>query len=995
MGERDWKSTLLLPKTEFPMKGDLPKREPARLKRWVDEGLYERLRKAGAGKPAFLLHDGPPYANGRIHLGHAMNKTLKDLVVRSRTLAGYDAPYLPGWDCHGLPIELNMLKELGKREAGVSDVALRRACRAFAEKWIANQRADFLRLGILGSWDRPYETMDFAYQAEIARAFGVFVSKGLVTFGFKPVLWCVTCGTALAEAEVEYADKTDPSIYVAFPIDLESAKTVWPSAGVAGRPSRVYAVIWTTTPWTLPANRAIALGPDIPYVLVHRTAPGSDPDEWFLIAEPLVPAVVQALGWPATSVAPDVSSRRPGSALAGRLRYRRPFDLDGTSFGFLLGDHVSTTDGTGLVHTAPGHGREDYDVVRRSGFSVDDPALCPVDEAGRYDLHAPEDLRGKRVVSARSADEDANRAVLEALAEGDPSGARLLGRSDVSHSYPHCWRCKRPVVFRATHQWFIDLGALKETALAEIRDRVAWIPAYGENRIGAMVENRLEWTISRQRRWGSPLTFLKCRACAERGVISHFPRASGELTGEEDRSRREFFERVYTVFREHGADAWYDDAFPPSFFLSASSSCSLCGGTSFEKLKDILDVWFDSGVSHAAVLRSGAYADRTPDPEAAHAPVIYLEGHDQHRGWFQSSLLTSIALYGKAPYDVVVTHGFVVDGQGRKMSKSLGNVVAPQDVIARHGADVLRLWVASLDYTNDDPLDEEILARTAEAYRKLRNTARFLLGNLFDFDPERDAVPDGRLEPLERYVLDRGARLVEEARSAYERYEFHTVVRRLLDLATTDLSAFWCDVRKDAFYVLAPADPVRRSAQTAAWRLVEAIATVLSPVCPFTAEEIWESIPGRASDPAALFLRSWNDVRLPALSSAERTDWEGLLALRASFLALLEPLRREGQVGTASQALVRIDAGPELAAAVGRLGLAAGALADVFGTPEVTLGPCPESAFRVDVFGGTSLDVSPAPGVKCPRCWQTRRDTGPEGLCRRCRGVVGGAMAPA
>jgi isoleucyl-tRNA synthetase len=986
MGERDWKSTRLLPRTSFPMKGDLPKREPERLRRWVEGRLYERVRAARAGAPVCLLHDGPPYANGKIHLGHSMNKTLKDLVIRSRTLAGYDAPYLPGWDCHGLPIELNMLKELGHRKAGFSDVELRLACREFAEKWIANQRSDFLRLGILGSWERPYKTMDFAYQAEIARAFGVFVSKGLVTFGFKPVLWCVNCGTALAEAEVEYADKSDPSIYVAMPIVVDGiARGHWEF--LQSDVDKVHALIWTTTPWTLPANRALTLGPNIEYILLRRE---SEPAVSYLLAEALVPTVTAALGWTDAVVLPH--SKKNGLTLADRqhsLRYLRPFaENPSENLGFLVGDFVSTTDGTGLVHTAPGHGREDYDVVRRSGFSVDDPALCPVDETGRYDLHAPEDLRGKRVVSARSADEDANRAVLDALAEGDPSGVRLLGRSDVTHSYPHCWRCKKPVVFRATHQWFIDLGALKERALAEIRGRVRWIPAFGENRIGAMVENRLEWTISRQRRWGSPIPFLKCRTCAAKGAASHFPAIAPDVSQEERNAREEFFERVWKTFREHGADAWYDDAFPPSFFLGSSSSCSRCGGRDFEKLTEILDVWFDSGVSHAAVLRSGAYADRTPEPVAAKAEVIYLEGHDQHRGWFQSSLLTGIALHGRAPFDVVVTHGFVVDGQGRKMSKSLGNVVAPQDVIARHGADVLRLWVASLDYTNDDPLDEEILARTAEAYRKLRNTARFLLGNLFDFDPARNAVDDERLEPLERYILDRGARLVEEVASAYERYEFHAVARRLLDFATVDLSAFWCDVRKDAFYVLAADDPVRRSAQTAAFRLAETIALLFSPICPFTSEEIWEHLPGHETDPSALFLKTLSDVKLPRVSSNEREAWSRLLALRANVTARLEPLRRDGTIGSAAQAAVEIGSSAALEADLSALSLADEKLAELFAVPQLVRGAAVTGPGTGDLYDDLPLDVRPADGAKCPRCWQVRRDVGAEGLCARCRAVV-------
>ncbi|HQR68105.1 MAG TPA: isoleucine--tRNA ligase, partial [Thermoanaerobaculia bacterium] len=884
------------------MKGDLPKREPPRLKRWDEAGLYGRIRKARAGAPLFLLHDGPPYANGNIHMGTSMNKILKDLVVRSKSLAGFDAPYVPGWDCHGLPIELKVDREIGPKKRQMTDVAVRQACRAYAAKWVDVQRADFKRLGVLGAWESPYRTMDFSYQSEIARSFGAFVERGLVRFGFKAVLWCVHDRTALAEAEIEYEDKTDWSIYVAMPVAVDDvARHHWEFL----RPAvdRLYALIWTTTPWTLPANRAIALGPEIEYVLLRRT---SEPGAAYLVAEALAGPVKTALGWTDAEVLPR--SKRLGAALADParpLRYVRPFSTDpGDNFGFLAGEHVSTSDGTGLVHTAPGHGRDDYEVVKRSGFKVDDPALCPVDEGGYFDVHAPEALRGRRVVSAKIPSDDASRAVLDLLEEGDPSGVRLLAASKAPHSYPHCWRCKNPVIFRATHQWFIDLAALRDAALAEIRGRVTWIPSYSENRIGAMVDNRLEWAISRQRLWGSPITFLRCTACAETGVLSHFPSLSDSPGPEERRQRTEFFETVRRTFREHGADAWYDDRFPAGHFLPAGAACPRCGGTSFEKLKDILDVWFDSGVSHAAVLRSGDYGLADPYAADPPVPVMYLEGHDQHRGWFQSSLLTSVALTGRAPYDTVLTHGFVVAGDGRKMSKSLGNTIEPQDLLKTDGADVIRLWVASLDYTNDDPLSKEILARTSEAYRKIRNTAKFLLGNLFDFDPGRDAVPDGRLQPLDRWVLDAASRFAADAREAYARYEFHMVVRRLLDLVTTELSALWCDVRKDAFYVAAPADPVRRSAQTAAWRLVETIATALSPVCPFTAEEIWEATPGRASDPAALFLRTWDDVRLPELPPAEREAWGRLLGLRADVVARLEPLRREGRVGSAPQAAV-------------------------------------------------------------------------------------------
>ena len=974
------------------MRADLPKREPARVARWQDEDLYGRIRAARKGSPAFLFHDGPPYANGKVHIGTAMNKILKDLVVRSRTLAGFDAPYVPGWDCHGLPIERNVDKELGSKKRVMSDVAIRLACRAYAEKWIDEQRTDFKRLGILGSWDKPYRTMDFSYQSEIARAFGAFVDKGLVSFGFKTVLWCVHDRTALAEAEIEYEDRTDPSIYVAMPLERDSSKGVWGAALEAAGSSRVYAVIWTTTPWTLPANRAISLGASIEYILLRKEEGARDA---YLVAEALVPQVKAALGW--TSAVPLPHSKKSGREIANsplRLRYARPFASDPLdNFGFLLGEHVSTTDGTGLVHTAPGHGRDDYEVVRRAGLKVDDPALCPVDEGGYFDVNAPEAFRGKRVVTPKSPETDANAAILEALSAGDASGAVLLSKKTLSHSYPHCWRCRNPVIFRATHQWFIDLQEIRDKALAEIHGRVTWVPPFGENRIGAMVENRLEWTISRQRRWGSPITFLRCVDCREKGVVSHFPKVGGNVGDREEREREDFFEKVRETFREHGADAWYDDAFPPSHFLGRSSSssssspspssgaaCYACGGANFEKLKDILDVWFDSGVSHAAVLRSGDYGLPNPYTATPPTPVVYLEGHDQHRGWFQSSLLTSVALTGRAPFDTVITHGFVVDGNGKKMSKSVGNTVVPQDIIKNDGADVLRLFIASADYTDDVRLSKQIFDGTANAYRKIRNTARFLLSNLFDFDPARDAVPDAKLEPLDRWVLDAASRFASEARNAYGRYEFHTVARHLLDFVTTDLSAFWCDVRKDAFYVLAAGDSARRSAQTAALRLVETIALALSPICPFTGEEIWESIPGNAGDPSGLFLRSWNDLRISEVSTNERAAWGTLLALRASFLAQLEPLRRDGKVGSAAQAEAVVGRAAGLDEALRILSLSEEKLAEVLGVASVVRDAAIEGVL-----------ARPAEGAKCPRCWQVRRDVEPreDGLCARCRRVVG------
>jgi isoleucyl-tRNA synthetase len=976
MEARDYKDTLHLPKTAFPMKADLPKREPERLARWIGSGLYEKVleTRRAAGAPRFILHDGPPYANGHIHIGTALNKILKDIVVRSKSHAGFEAPYVPGWDCHGLPIELKVDKELGSKKREMDPVTFRKACREYAQKWVVAQREDFQRLGILGAWQAPYRTMDYAYQATIARSFGEFLAKGLVTFGFKAVLWCVQCKTALAEAEVEYEDRKDASIHVAFPMPVgDSLRALWGDALAAG--SELFAVIWTTTPWTLPANRAVCLGPEIPYVLARRA---SDPSKLYLLAEPLVETTAKALGWADLAAVPG-TTRKGADVEMARPSYRRPFDVDGVSFGFLLGEHVSTDDGTGLVHTAPGHGREDHEVVKRSGFPVDDPALCPVDPAGFYDSHVPEPLRGRRVVAAKSPDLDANRAVLALLEAGDPSGARLLGRSDVVHSYPHCWRCKSPVVFRATHQWFIDLGALRDRALTEIREKVEWVPAFGVNRIGAMVENRLEWTISRQRLWGSPITIL--RPAEPRDDVEYYPSA------DDPAELKLFFDHLVAIFEKHGADAWWDDAsFPADAFVPAASKWK---GVAFEKVKDILDVWFDSGVSHAAVLGTSAYGIASPytDPKAPH--VLYLEGHDQHRGWFQSSLLTSVALRGKAPYDTVVTHGFVVAGDGRKMSKSVGNTVEPDDVISKHGADVLRLWVASTDYTDDIRLNQEILTRTAEAYRKIRNTARFLLSNLFDFDPKANAVEAGKLEPVDRLLVARAADLVADCRKAYDRFEFHGVARRLREFATTDLSALWCDVRKDALFVLGKDDPARRSAQTAAYRIAEALALLLNPICPFTAEEIWEALPGHEG--TSPNLATWDSLVLAPLTEGQHAAWGRLLDVRAAFVAALEPLRRDGVVGTSAQARAEVEKTAALAADLATAGLDEARFAELLIVPEVVFLPAKAEGEP----GPPVVTAHAADGTKCPRCWQVRRDGDDTGLCSRCQRILSAAETAA
>ncbi len=725
MEARDYKDTLHLPKTTFPMKADLPKREPERLARWVESGLYEKVLSARreAGAPRYILHDGPPYANGHIHIGTALNKILKDIVVRSKSHAGFEAPYVPGWDCHGLPIELKVDKELGSKKREMDPVTFRKACREYAQKWVVAQREDFQRLGILGAWNAPYRTMDYGYQATIARSFGEFLAKGLVTFGFKAVLWCVQCKTALAEAEVEYEDRKDASIHVAFPMPVtDSLRALWGEA-LASRlralrrhldddavdPSRRTARS-ASAPRSRTSSRAEPPSPrsstsSPPLSSKRRRRPSAGP------TSPRSPA----------RPARGPTSRWPGPRTGGRsTSTASPSASSSASTSRPTTAPVSSTPppATGARTTRSSSGADSRWTTRPSA-----PSTRPASTTH----HVPEPLRGKRVVAAKSPDLDANRAVLALLEAGDPSGARLLGRTDMVHSYPHCWRCKSPVVFRATHQWFIDLGALRDRALTEIREKVEWVPAFGVNRIGAMVENRLEWTISRQRLWGSPITIL--RPAEPRADVEYYPSA------DDPAELKLFFDHLVAIFEKHGADAWWDDeSFPADAFVPPTSKWK---GVAFEKVKDILDVWFDSGVSHAAVLGTSGYGIASPytDPKSPH--VLYLEGHDQHRGWFQSSLLTAVALYGKAPYDTVVTHGFVVAGDGRKMSKSMGNTVEPDEVISKHGADVLRLWVASTDYTDDIRLNQEILTRTAEAYRKIRNTARFLLSNLFDFDPRR------------------------------------------------------------------------------------------------------------------------------------------------------------------------------------------------------------------------------------------------------------------
>ncbi|MEO8378540.1 MAG: isoleucine--tRNA ligase [Acidobacteriota bacterium] len=910
----DYKKTLNLPQTTFAMKANLPLNEPKRLEKWRGMDLYRLIREKSAGRPKFVLHDGPPYANGRIHIGHALNKTLKDIVVKSHTMLGFDSPYVPGWDCHGLPIEHAVDKELGSKKRDLSPAEFRRVCRQFAAKYLDLQREDFIRLGVFGDWDHPYTTMAFDYEADIASALGGFFESGAVYKGLKPVHWCTYDQSALAEAEVEYRDHTSPSVYVRFRMTDESV-----TALDLPIEKPLYAIIWTTTPWTLPANLAVAVKPDFDYTVVERDG------ENYILASELVVPVAKKFGWS------DFKEGRvfKGSALE-HLRYQHPFiDRQGL---FVLGDYVTLDAGTGLVHTAPGHGADDFATGRRYGLDI----YTPVNHRGEFTQDVPE-WAGLHVFKA-------NPLIVEHLRE---SGALVLGEP-ITHSYPHCWRCKNPIIFRGTEQWFISMDetGLRKRALEAI-DKVKWVPAWGRDRIYGMIENRPDWVISRQRLWGVPITVLYCEQCNE--AIS----------------APELFANVARHFRAEGADAWYER--PASDFYDKPCSC---GSTTFRKETDILDVWFDSGCSHLAVLKRREDLGWPSD--------VYLEGHDQHRGWFHSSLLVGVGLEGSAPFREVVTCGFVLNEAGDKMSKSSGNALSPQDVIKQSGADILRLWVAVSDYTDDMMFGPQILARTSDGYRKIRNTARFLLANLSDFDPAVHGVE--QLEPIDQWIVDRSRRATARVRQAYEDYEYHTVYHRILELCTVDLSSIYLDASKDTMYCEAPDSPQRRSAQTAMYEVLQGIVTSIAPILTFTADEIYEAMPGQRE--ASVHLAELPKAQ-PPLSSDELAAWKRLLQLRDAVLAVLEKARAAKQIGQSLEADItlhgNVSAGIDLAKLF------------IVSHVDVVAGPTPSDADSVEIegFGVVGITWSPARGKKCGRCWQYREDVLTDGdLDARCQQVV-------
>ena len=933
--ENDYKHTLNLPQTDFPMKANLAAREPETLKRWEELDLYGKLRAARTGMPKYILHDGPPYANGDIHIGHAMQKILKDMVVKSRSMSGFDAPYVPGWDCHGLPIEHQVEKKIGKAGDKVNAAMFRKACREYATKQVEGQREDFKRLGVLGDWAQPYLTMDFKFEADILRQLGRVIAGGHVYKSYKPVHWCIDCGSALAEAEVEYEDKTSPAIDVRFPVADEAAlfARLQHVAGHTGH-GPLSVVIWTTTPWTLPANQAVAVHPEMEYVVAQAEGEHA---ERLLLAEPLLKSVMLRYG---------IENYRVIATCAGRalegIHLQHPFYA--REVPMILGEHVTTEAGTGCVHTAPGHGQEDYVAGARYQLAVDNP----VGSDGKF-LPGTELFAGEHVFKA-------NGRVIEVL----KLHGMLVHEEALRHSYPHCWRHKTPIIFRATPQWFIgmDTAGLRAKALAEIR-RVAWVPDWGQARIEGMVANRPDWCISRQRTWGVPIALF-------------LHKETGKLHPETPRLIEEVAKRI----EQKGVDAWFD--------LAASELLGKAADQ-YEKVVDILDVWFDSGVTHSCVLETR--------PELKFPADLYLEGSDQHRGWFQSSLLSAVAIHGTAPYKAVLTHGFTVDAKGMKMSKSKGNTVVPQQVIKTQGADILRLWVAATDYRTEMNISDEILTRIADSYRRLRNTARYLLSNLAGFDPARDLLKPTEMLALDRWALNRARALHQDIVGAYDNYSFHMIYQRLHQFCSVDLGGFYLDVLKDRVYTTRADSRARRSAQTAMYHILEALARWIAPILSFTAEEIWRHMPGSRGD--SVFLETW--YVLPEDGAQDElvseAYWDKVLAVREQVARELEKARVAGALGASLEAEVDLYVDADLRALLTKLG---DELRFVLITSEARvhdLAAGPTAGVETGLKG-LRVQVNPSAHAKCARCWHRRVDVGGDSahpqLCARCVTNVAG-----
>ena len=922
----DYKSTMNLPQTDFPMRANLATRENEWLARWDEMDIYRRSIEGRENAPRFILHDGPPYANGHIHMGTAYNKVLKDLIVKYKTMRGYYAPYVPGWDCHGQPIEHMVEKKLGpEKMAKISQAKLRELCHNWAMEYVDVQRSEFKRLGVRGDWDEPYLTLNHSYEAGDVRVFAEMYARGEIYKGRKPIHWCKRCHTALAEAEIEYGDERSDSIYVNFSFMDEV-----PGFSAAGMPVGV--LIWTTTPWTLPANVAVTLAHDADYVGVVVDG------KVLVMAEALVPAVSEVAGWAEATLVLGTDGeplRVKGRDLSG-LHYSQPIH-EGVSGVIITGDHVELTTGTGAVHTAPGHGEDDYLVGMKFGL----PMPMPVDDNGVFDV-------GGGPFEGLSVD-DANPVIIEWLRER----GSLLAAVGISHSYPHCWRCKQPVIFRATDQWFVSMEAtgLRDAAMAEIR-RVEWIPGWSVNRMAGMVGDRPDWCISRQRAWGVPIPVFECAKCGETVATP------------------ETFSAVENLFATEGADAWFTKE--PSEYLPAETACGRCGGTDLKTETDILDVWFESGVSHTSVLETR--------PELSRPAALYLEGSDQHRGWFQSSLLTGVGAYGVAPFDRVLTHGFIVDGDGRKMSKSVGNVVSPIDVVAKSGADIVRLWVAAADYGQDVSVSDEILDRTSEAYRRIRNTFRFLLSNLGDFDPATDSVALAEMPEIDRWAMAELDDLVARVTTAYDEWRFHVVYRSVYDYVG-ELSSVYLDVLKDRLYAEAPTSSSRRSAQTVLAQIVAVLVRILAPILTFTSEEVWDFMPAALRDADSVQLTSWPSVEQATPEAvALRAEYVVVLEVREAVTKALEEARGTKVIGKSQEASVEIVAPADMVALLTARGPVQ--MAEFFIVADV----------RFVVGENVIVTIGQAEGTKCPRCWNLREletDERFPQVCARCADVLG------
>lgn len=922
----DYKKTLNLPETDFPMRANLAKREPGFLEFWKERDIFGQVLKNREGAPSFVLHDGPPYANGHIHIGTAFNKILKDFIPKFKAMKGYYAPYVPGWDTHGLPIELHVLKTLNVNKDTVDPVFLREKCTEYALKFRDVQREEFIRLGVLGDWENPYMTLKPQYEAAQLGAFAELVKKGFVYKGQKPVYWCIDCQTALAAAEIEYWDETSPSIFVAY--SLPGAGEIHPS--LSGLDVNV--IVWTTTPWTLPASMAVAVGGEHEYSFFRSG------DKVYLFAKALRESVEKETG---LSFGEEILTLR-GRELEGKKAVH-PFYPE-REILILLADYVLLDMGTGCVHTAPGHGVEDYESGVKYGIEI----YNPVDDKGYF-------KQGTGLVDGLSIEEGSEK-IFEILTES----GRLLGRGSISHSYPHCWRCKKPVIFRSTDQWFVSVSDFRAEALRCIEEDVRWIPEWGKERIYNMVRDRSDWCISRQRIWGVPIPAFYCNGC-------------GKPVLTEDRILA-----VQKHVEKEGCSAWWSKT--PEELLGDLCFCPHCGGKDLTKEKDIMDVWFDSGSSHAAVLKVR--------PELKWPADMYLEGSDQHRGWFQTSLLTSVGMYGRPPYEQVLTHGFIVDGDGKKMSKSVGNVVSPQEVINEYGADILRLWVASTDYRNDIRISKGIIKNLSESYRRIRNTARYLLANLKGFDPEQHSVPLEKMTEMDRWILQKLNGIIEKASLAYDDYEFHVPTFAIHQFCVNELSAFYLDSSKDRMYADGTDSLSRRSGQTAMWLVLSAVIRMLAPVLSFTAEEVWQEMRKIAPGlPESIFLSDWPATFAVAEGKQLEEKWRKVLSVRAAVSRILEQARSAGIIGHSLDARVEVErkGAPDAAALFSDEDLRVFSIVSGFRWVD-TIGDM--AVVREDEETGIRVGVDKAAGEKCPRCWQYTDEGDENGLCPRCAAVL-------